>query len=123
MTPALPPQMHVFVRDWLSSNNILLRSDDDGHVLIDTGYVRHAPLTLALLASRQGLDGGRLARIVHTHRPSDHMGGNAAVARAHGCSISVPPGEAPLIERWDTRALWLDYAGQTAERFAVDDVI
>jgi hypothetical protein len=36
---ALPPQLHVFVRDWLSSNNILLKSPD-GHVLIDSGYGR-----------------------------------------------------------------------------------
>ena len=64
-----------------------------------------------------------LARIVNTHCHSDHMGGNAAVARAYGCPIAVPEGEAPLIERWDTKALWIDYAGQTAERFNVDDVI
>ncbi len=49
----LPPQLHVFVRDWLSANNILLKSRD-GHVLIDSGYVRHAPLTLALLESSAG---------------------------------------------------------------------
>ncbi|MEP6679345.1 MAG: MBL fold metallo-hydrolase [Betaproteobacteria bacterium] len=120
--PAFPPQLRVFVRDWLSSNNILLKSAA-GHTLIDTGYGRHAPLMLALLASRQGLDGEPLARIVNTHCHSDHMGGNAAVARAYGCTIAVPEGEAPLIERWDTRALWIDYAGQTAERFAVDDAI
>src|SRR5262245_27272447 len=122
MRPSFPPQLRVFVRDWLSSNNILLKSDA-GHVLIDTGYVRHAPLTLALLASRQGLDGECLARIVNTHCHSDHMGGNAAVARAYGCPIAVPEGEAPLIERWDTKALWLDYAGQTAERFPVGEAI
>ena len=86
MRPSLPPQIRVFVRDWLSSNNILLKSDA-GHVLIDTGYVRHAPLTLALLASRQGLDGDMLARVVNTHCHSDHMGGNAAVARAYGCPM------------------------------------
>jgi glyoxylase-like metal-dependent hydrolase (beta-lactamase superfamily II) len=119
---SLPPQLRVFVRDWLSSNNVLLKSAA-GHVLIDTGYVRHAPLMLALLASRQGLDGDGLARIVNTHCHSDHMGGNAAVARAYGCAVAVPEGEAPLIERWDTKALWLDYTGQTAERFAVDDMI
>jgi len=122
MTAPLPPQVRVFVRDWLSSNNILLKSAA-GHVLIDTGYVRHAPLMLALLASRQGLDGDTLARVVNTHCHSDHMGGNAAVARAYGCPIAVPEGEAPLIRRWDTKALWIDYAGQTAERFDVDDVI
>ena len=32
----LPLQMHVFQRDWLSANNVLLKSRD-GHVLIDTG--------------------------------------------------------------------------------------
>src|SRR5262245_52877484 len=122
MRPSFPPQLRVFVRDWLSSNNILLKSDA-GHVLIDTGYVRHAPLMLALLASRQGLDGEPLARVVNTHCHSDHMGGNAAISRAYGCTIAVPEGEAPLIERWDTKALWIDDAGQMAEPFRVDEVI
>jgi len=29
----LPPQIHVFVRDWLSANHVLLKSRD-GHVLV-----------------------------------------------------------------------------------------
>jgi len=120
VTPGqLPPQLHVFVRDWLSANNILLRSRD-GHVLIDSGYVTHAPLTLALLASDRGLRGEPLAKLVNTHGHSDHIGGNAAVRRVHGCPIEFPEAEAPLIERWDTKALLLDYADQTAERFHVD---
>jgi hypothetical protein len=49
MRTLLPPQLQVFVRDWLSSNNVLLKSRD-GHVLIDSGHTSHAPLTLALLA-------------------------------------------------------------------------
>ena len=122
MQPMYPPQLHVFVRDWLSANNVLLRSRD-GPVLIDSGYVRHAPLTLALLASRQGLGGDVLARLVNTHCHSDHMGGNAAVARAYGCPIAVPEGEAPLIDAWDTTALLLDYAGHSADRFAVGEVL
>ena len=28
----LPVSVHVFVRDWLSANHVLLRSRDDGHV-------------------------------------------------------------------------------------------
>jgi glyoxylase-like metal-dependent hydrolase (beta-lactamase superfamily II) len=96
----LPPQIHVFIRDWLSSNNILLKSPD-GNVLIDTGYVRHAPLTLALLRSQRGLGDEPLARIVNTHCHSDHIGGNATIQRAYGCRIALPEGEAPLIERWD----------------------
>src|SRR5437773_12201312 len=66
VVPTLPAQVRVFVRDWLSSNNVLLKSRD-GHVLIDSGYVRHAPLTLALLATPQGLGAAPLARLINTH--------------------------------------------------------
>ena len=118
----LPPQIHVFVRDWLSANNILLKSPD-GHVLIDTGYVRHAPFTLKLLQSHNGLGGEPLAKIVNTHCHSDHIGGNATIQHFYGCPIALPEGEAPLIERWDTKALWLDYADQHTDRFAVDEIL
>jgi glyoxylase-like metal-dependent hydrolase (beta-lactamase superfamily II) len=114
--------MHVFVRDWLSANQVVLRSPDGG-VVIDSGYGKHAPLTLALVASRMGLDGAPLAKLVNTHCHSDHMGANAALQRAYGCCIAVPAGEAPLIAAWDQRALLLDYAGQRAERFGVDEVL
>ena len=119
---ALPPQIHVFVRDWLSSNNIVLKSSD-GAIVIDSGYGRHVPLTLALLASRQGLDGVPLIKLVNTHCHSDHMGGNAAIARAYGCPIALPASEAPLIEAWDTKTLLLDYADQYADRFAVGEIL
>ena len=122
MQSVLPPQLHVFIRDWLSANNILLRSRD-GNVLIDTGYVKHVPLTLALLASERGLKREPLAKLVNTHCHSDHMGGNAAVQKAYGCPIELPEAEAPLVERWDTTALLLDYADQTADRFHADAVL
>jgi glyoxylase-like metal-dependent hydrolase (beta-lactamase superfamily II) len=120
--PKFPLQMRVFVRDWLSANNVVLKGGD-GNVIIDTSYVRHAPLTLALVASRQGVDGGGLAKIVNTHCHSDHMGGNAALKRAYGCPIAVPEGEAPLVACWDTKALLLDYADQSADRFDVDETL
>jgi glyoxylase-like metal-dependent hydrolase (beta-lactamase superfamily II) len=118
----LPPQVHVFVRDWLSANNILLKSPD-GHVLIDSSYVRHAPLTLSLLRSQSGLGHEPLAQLVNTHCHSDHMGGNASIKRAYGCPIVLPEGEARLVERWDTKALLLDYADQSAERFTADEIL
>jgi glyoxylase-like metal-dependent hydrolase (beta-lactamase superfamily II) len=117
---ALPPQIHVIVRDWLNANQIVLRGRD-GNVLIDTGYVTRAATTLALL--RDCLDGERVDRLVNTHCHSDHMGGNAAVQRAYGCTTLIPAAEAPLVRAWDERALWIDYAGQQAERFAVDGVL
>ena len=118
----LPPQMHVFVRDWLSANHVVLRSPDGG-VVIDSGYGKHAPLTLALVASRTGLDGAPLATLVNTHCHSDHMGGNAALRRAYGCRIAVPAGEAPLVAAWDERTLLLEYCDQRAERFDVDEIL
>jgi hypothetical protein len=60
MPVTLPPQIHVFVRDWLSSNNILLKSET-GHVLIDSGYYLHAEHTLQLLRSKPGLGDAPLA--------------------------------------------------------------
>ena len=121
-TPTLPPQVRVFVRDWLSSNNILLKGRE-GHVLIDSGYVRHAPLTLELLATPQGLGAAPLARLVNTHCHSDHMGGNAAIKARYGCPIALPEEEAPLIDAWDEDTLLLAYADQRADRFAYDEVI
>jgi glyoxylase-like metal-dependent hydrolase (beta-lactamase superfamily II) len=118
----LPPQIRVFVRDWLSSNNILLKSRD-GHVLIDSGYGRHAPLTLALLETPQGLSAEPLARLVNTHCHSDHMGGNAAIQSRYRCAVALPEAEAWLIDSWDEAALLLAYADQRADRFTYDDVI
>jgi glyoxylase-like metal-dependent hydrolase (beta-lactamase superfamily II) len=118
----LPPQLHVFVRDWLSANNILLKSRE-GHVLVDTGYTRHAPLTLALLASTRGLSSAPLALVVNTHCHADHVGGNAAIVERYRCPVAVPAAEAPLVERWDGKALLYDYCDQRIDRFAVDRVL
>ncbi|MEO5699081.1 MAG: MBL fold metallo-hydrolase [Casimicrobiaceae bacterium] len=118
----LPASVHVFVRDWLSANNVLLKGRD-GHVLVDSGYSRHAPLTLELLDSAAGLRGTSLTLLANTHCHSDHMGGNAAIAARHGCPIAVPAGEAPLVTAWDTQALLLEYAGQHADRFTVQEVL
>jgi glyoxylase-like metal-dependent hydrolase (beta-lactamase superfamily II) len=118
----LPPQVQVFVRDWLSANNILLKSGE-GHVLIDSGYVRHAPLTLALVASAQGIGDAPLARLVNTHCHSDHIGGNAAIRARYGCPIALPQGEAEIIAAWDEKTLLLGYCDQRADRFSADEFI
>jgi glyoxylase-like metal-dependent hydrolase (beta-lactamase superfamily II) len=120
MVPRLPPSVHVIVRDWLNANHVLLRGEG-ANVLIDSAHVSSADQTLALVGA--SLDDARLDWLVNTHCHSDHMGGNAALQRAHACHTTIPIGEAPLISAWNTTALWLDWAGQRAERFAFDDTI
>ena len=112
----------MLVRDWLSSNNVLLKSRS-GHVLVDSGHARHAPLTLALLGTSQALGAEPLARLVNTHCHSDHMGGNAAIRARYDCAIAVPSGEAPVIDAWNETSLLLAYTGQEAPRFAYDEAI
>ena len=118
----LAPGLQAIVRDWLDANHVLITGSHEC-VLMDTGCSAHAAETLALLRAPQALGARRLDRIINTHCHSDHMGGNAAVARAYGSSISVPIDAAPLIDCWDTRELLLDYADQQADRFSCDDTI
>jgi glyoxylase-like metal-dependent hydrolase (beta-lactamase superfamily II) len=114
----LPESIQVLERGWLSANNIVLHERSEA-VVVDSGYLSHAPQTLALI--EHALAGKSLARLVNTHCHSDHMGGNAAIQRKFRCRTSIPEGEAPLIDRWDERDLILAAADQRAERFRYDD--
>lgn len=114
----LPESVRVIERGWLSANNVVLHERGEA-VVVDSGYGAHAAQTVALV--ERALSGKRLARLVNTHCHSDHMGGNAAIQREFGCRISIPEGEAPLIDRWDDQALILAIADQRAERFRYDD--
>jgi glyoxylase-like metal-dependent hydrolase (beta-lactamase superfamily II) len=118
----LPPQLRVLVRDWLSANHVLLRSPA-GHVLVDTGYGSTFSRTWELLTAPDALGPEPLALVVNTHCHSDHMGGNAELRRRFGCPVAIPEGEAPLIEAWDERALFLGWADQAAEPFPVDRLL
>lgn len=120
----LPPGMVVIQRGWLNANHVLFReNDNDGAVLIDSGYVTHADTTLALLRQPDALGQRPLARVLNTHCHSDHMGGNARLQREYGAQLWVPEAEAPHIQNWDQAALWLDDAGQQAEPFRVDGLL
>jgi glyoxylase-like metal-dependent hydrolase (beta-lactamase superfamily II) len=118
----LAPGLQAIVRDWLDANHVLITGSHEC-VLMDTGCSAHAGETLALLRAPQALGARCVDRIINTHCHSDHMGGNAAIARAYGASISLPVDAAPLIDRWDTRELLLDYADQRADRFSYADTI
>lgn len=118
MSSRLPEQITVLQRGWLSANNILL-ADRASATLIDSGYVGHRDQTLALVD--HALAGRKLTWLVNTHCHSDHMGGNAAIRTRHACRISLPAGEAALIDRWDDAELLLGIADQRADRFEYDD--
>ena len=113
----LPDSIEVFERGWLSSNNIVLHGRDEV-ALIDSGYVTHAPQTLALL--RHSLQGRRLDRLFNTHLHSDHCGGNALLQATYGCHTAIPVSEADKVRAWDTDALSFQATGQQCPRFGFD---
>jgi glyoxylase-like metal-dependent hydrolase (beta-lactamase superfamily II) len=108
--------MRVFERGWLSSNNVLFTGAQPA--LVDSGYVTHAPQTLALV--RHALADRPLALLVNTHLHSDHCGGNAALQDAYRCRTIIPAAEAGKVARWDEDALSYKVTGQQCARFAFD---
>lgn len=118
----LPASVRVLVRGWLNCNQVVLLAPGD-NVLVDSGYCTHRERTLELLASPAGLDRAPLERLINTHCHSDHMGGNAAVASAHGCRITIPAGEAKHIEPWTSQGAWMERFDQRADPFRFDDTI
>mgnify|MGYP002682426652 CR=1 FL=1 len=67
---ALPASLRFIERDWLSSNQVLFFDGEGAQAhasLVDTGYVKHAELTLALVRhvlARHGLPERALTRIL-----------------------------------------------------------
>ena len=117
----LPAGVTVFERGWLSANNILIEGPADC-TLIDSGYVTHAPQTVALVAASLGER--PLDLLLNTHLHSDHCGGNAALqARYPGLRVEVPPGDAGKVERWDEDALSFRVTGQQCPRFRLDGLL
>ncbi len=106
----------VFERGWLSSNNVLLHGGDRA-TLIDSSHCLHAEQTIALVRNAMR-PGESLTTLVNTHLHSDHCGGNAALQRAFGARVVIPPGEADAVARWDDNALSYRATGQRIERFA-----
>ena len=125
MTPtalALPPEITVFERGWLSSNNILFTGKRSGAALVDTGYCTHSAQTLALVQSALG--GRPLERILNTHLHSDHCGGNAALQQAWPqVHTAIPPGQAAHVRDWDPFALSYTPTGQECPQFRCDALL
>lgn len=117
----LPPDIHVFERGWLSSNNILLIGRDQT-ALVDSGYGAHAAQTVALVEA--SLSGRPLDILVNTHLHSDHCGGNAALQQHYrGLRTLIPPGLAQHVADWDPQALTFTPTGQTCPQFRFNAVL
>lgn len=116
----LPASMRVFERGWLSSNNVLFLGSQETS-LVDSGYVTHAPQTVALV--KHALQGRGLDRLLNTHLHSDHCGGNATLQRTFSCRTFIPASEAEKVRAWDVEALTYKATGQQCERFDFDDTI
>jgi len=112
--------MTVFERGWLSSNNVLF-DGPEGTALVDSGYLTHAPQTLALV--RHTLKGRPLDRLLNTHLHSDHCGGNAMLQAAYACQTAIPAAEANKVRVWDEDALSFRATGQQCARFTFDAVL
>jgi glyoxylase-like metal-dependent hydrolase (beta-lactamase superfamily II) len=116
----LPASMRIFERGWLSANNILFIGRGQT-ALIDSGYVTHAPQTLALV--RHALGTRRLDRLMNTHLHSDHCGGNAGLQAFYGCVTAIPAAEADAVRAWDEDALSYKATGQQCARFDFDGTV
>ena len=99
-------------RDLPSANTVLLPGPRP--ILVDTGFGPDAPALLGWLAA-QGVALPSL-RVFNTHSHSDHVGGNAALAR-HGVPIACGATEATTVRGPDACRAW--YLAQPIEAYAV----
>jgi glyoxylase-like metal-dependent hydrolase (beta-lactamase superfamily II) len=122
LAPSLPSSIRPIVRGWLNCNQVVMLASRD-NVLVDSGYCTHRERTLELLAGSEGLDREPLERLINTHCHSDHMGGNAAIANAYGCRVTIPAGEVKHVEPWTPQSVWMAQFDQKADPFRFDDTI
>lgn len=114
----LPADIAFIERGWLSANMVLLAGDARGPLVVDTGYVSHSQLTLALVQQHLARDGHEAPRaLLNTHLHSDHCGGNGALQARYGSPVWMPPGDYEAAERWDESLLSFTDTGQSCDRF------
>lgn len=114
---ALPADIRVFDRGWLSSANIVCLGE--APAVIDTSYTKHEAETVELI--RTALDGTALARIAHTHLHSDHCGGTHALQQLWPKAQTwVPEASFTAARAWDEDVLNYRATGQRCPRFRAD---
>ena len=78
--PAVVPVSDGFVMLTGAGGNILVRTGNDGQVLVDSGAAQSTDAVLARLRALPG--GGRVATLFNTHWHREQVGGNAALGRS-----------------------------------------
>jgi len=117
------PGLSFIQRGWMNANSIL------GHTgsrttLVDSGHMLGLSETLALLR-QAGADPTRIDQIINTHTHSDHIGGNAALlALGTGrTQVATSALSAQWLRAGNHLLTWLDYAGQEATFFPVNQIL
>jgi len=118
----LPETIRFIERDWLSSNGIFF-VDGAEATIVDTGYVKHAAMTAAIVDRLLEQTGTRLTRIVNTHLHSDHCGGNRILQQRFGARIVVPQASFDDVLRWDEQALTFSATAQKCDYFQADQAL
>lgn len=75
----------------------VLITDEDGHILIDSGVPEAAPLVLANIAAL-GFDAKDIRYILMSHEHFDHVGAHAALKEATGAQIVASQKAKPVLE-------------------------
>ena len=107
--------LHVIERNWLSANQIVFHDSDEVGSVVDTGYVKHREMTLALV--REALQGRHLTRILNTHLHADHCGGNALLMATYGADLLLPSASFDAAKQWVPLADDFASVAQLCERF------
>ncbi len=100
--------------------------DDDCLTIIDSGYIKHAPLTIDLVrhAIATAPRAVKRLRLLNTHLHSDHCGGNASLQRAFpDLETWIPEACQHMVRTWDETLLTFKATGQRCERFEFSGVI
>ena len=107
--------LRVIERNWLSANQIVFYDSDHEASVVDTGYIKHQEMTLALI--REALGRRKLTRILNTHLHADHCGGNALLIKTYGADLLLPSASFDAAKEWIPLAADFASVAQRCERF------
>lgn len=94
------PPARVFGNTWYVGTcgiSAILITGNKGHILVDAGVARAAPLVLANI-KRAGFNPKDVRWIVATHEHFDHVGALAALQKATGAKIAALPAQKAALE-------------------------